>query len=111
VNVASIIYDDRPLLEIRIRRLRHPRAHVMSPRPHITHLVTNVDVLSEDVSTGTLQVEGAFLVVEHRKGRQRIFSGRYRYDLRRVSGSLKIASKRVDLADCEGAHDAIALFL
>jgi len=30
-QTASLIYDDRTLLELRVKQMRHPRAHARSP--------------------------------------------------------------------------------
>src|SRR5678815_1776521 len=42
---SSIVYDDRRLLEVRVRRFQHPRAHARLPAPRTVHQVGNVQVL------------------------------------------------------------------
>jgi hypothetical protein len=53
----------------------------------------------------------SFHLVEYHNGRQRFFAGRYRHRLRETEAGVKIVSKRVDLIDCDAAHEVIQLFL
>ena len=41
-ETSSIIHDDRTLLELRVKQLRHPRAHARQPLARTVHQVTNV---------------------------------------------------------------------
>lgn len=109
LGVASIIYDDRPLLAIRVKRLAQGRAPVLSPMPRTTHLVGNVDLVGGDAAKGELRSKASFVMVEHREDRQRIYSGRYSHVLRRVAGELKIVLKRVDLINCDSTHDGLVM--
>lgn len=108
-TVPSIIYEDRGLLALRVERLLHPRAHVLVPMPRTTHLLANLEARAEDGKPDAPQVASAFLMVEHREDRQRIFSGRCTHHLCRRDGLWKIGLKRVDLADCDGVHGAITI--
>src|SRR5207253_4483760 len=36
-TTSSIVYDDRRLLEVRIRQFQHPRAHARTPAPRTVH--------------------------------------------------------------------------
>jgi benzoate/toluate 1,2-dioxygenase subunit beta len=104
-GVASIIYEDRAILALRVERLAAARAHALTPMPRTTHLVGNIELLAAN------DVACALVVVEHRNDRQRLYSGRCRYRLRRGDGALRIALKRVDLADCEGILAPISILL
>src|SRR5689334_20439754 len=48
VSTSSIVYDDRRLLEVRVRQFQHPRAHARIPAPRTVHQVGNVQVLEAD---------------------------------------------------------------
>ena len=48
LDEVSIFYDDKDLMETRIKRLRHPRVHAQIPHTRTAHLVTNV-LLEPDV--------------------------------------------------------------
>ena len=107
LGVPSIMYEDLGILSMRVRRLAEARALVMTPMPRTTHLVGNIDVVSS--GHAGIEADAAFIVVEYHDGRQRLFSGRYRYNLRRVDTGLRIALKRVDLLDCDGTHGPITV--
>ena len=108
-GVASIIYEDRSILALRVQRLAEARAHALSPLPRTTHLIGNIELVDED--QGTADVACTLIVVEHRSDRQRIYSGRCRYALRAIDGPLRIASKRVDLVDCDAILAPIVILL
>ena len=103
---ASIIFEDRTVLRMRIRRLMHPRAWSLQPLPRTSHLLGNVAVRSwgEGVeATATLQVAA------YRDGARTRYDGRQTMRLRRSGGDYRISLKRLDLIDCEGVHGVIAV--
>jgi 3-phenylpropionate/cinnamic acid dioxygenase small subunit len=104
-GVPSIIYEDRPLLAMRVQRLGHPRAYAALPAPRTMHLVGNVDVVGHDEAADEWRVSSKLLAVEHQADRTRIFAGHGEHVLRRRGGAFKIVFKRIDLIDCEGVHD------
>ena len=103
---SSHIYDDRRLLEIRVRQTRHPRAHARVPAPRTVHQVGNVRVLADDGRQ--LTVASTLVMVEYRRERQRVWGARVEHRLRRTEGGLRIAAKRVDLVNSEAELDGIA---
>ena len=46
-------------------------------------------------------------MVDYRADDQRIFAGAYDYRLRRLEDEWRIASKRVDLLNCDAPHGAL----
>src|ERR1700704_1942414 len=44
INHVSIMYEDKAVMRMRVRRLMHPRAYAHNPHPRTTHLVGNIDV-------------------------------------------------------------------
>ena len=104
---ASIVYEDRAILEMRLRRLLHPHAYAASPRPRTTHLVGNVEIAAE--GGGTLEVESAFVMTEYRAEARRWFSGRVKHVLRPHQDGFRIVLKRVDLIDCDGVHGVMSV--
>ena len=106
---ASLFYDDRQLMRTRIDRLEHPLIHVQTPPSQTVHLVGNVLVDELDDGKGEYALSSSVIMVEYRLDRQRIFAGRQTHRLRRVGQALRIAHKRVDLANCESAFEAIAV--
>src|SRR5262249_58790567 len=48
LTTSSIVYDDRRLMEARVRQFQHPRAHPRVPAPRTLHPVGNVRILQVD---------------------------------------------------------------
>ena len=103
VGTSSIIYDDRTLLELRVRQARHPRAHSRLPLARTVHQVSNVTV------TDQLTVHSNLVLVEYRLEKQRTWGALVEHRLRREGDSYRIAHKRVDLVNSEAELDGIAI--
>jgi 3-phenylpropionate/cinnamic acid dioxygenase small subunit len=106
---ASLFYDDRELMKTRIERLEHPRIHVQTPPSRTAHIVGNLVVEEADQTKGEYVVGSTFIMVEYRDDSQRLFAGRQRHRLRRHGDSFRIVQKRVDLINCDGAFEAMAV--
>lgn len=106
---ASLFYDDRALMRTRIERLEHPRIHVQTPPSRTVHLIGSVQVEKADAATGEYVVRSNVIMVEYRDDQQRIFAGRQQHRLRQEGESLHIVQKRVDLINCDGAFEAMAV--
>jgi 3-phenylpropionate/cinnamic acid dioxygenase small subunit len=106
---VSLFFDDRDLMKTRIDRLEHPRIHIQTPPSRTVHLVGNVMVEEADAAKGHYVVSSTVIMVEYRDDRQRIFAGRQTHTLRRAGESFLIAQKRVDLVNCDGAFEAMAV--
>jgi 3-phenylpropionate/cinnamic acid dioxygenase small subunit len=106
IATSSIVYDDRRLLEVRVRQARHPRAHARVPAARTVHQVGNVRVLADDGREAT--VASSLVMVEYRAERQRLWAATVEHRLRRTADGLRIAAKRVDLVNSEAELDGIA---
>jgi 3-phenylpropionate/cinnamic acid dioxygenase small subunit len=106
---ASLFYDDRELMKTRIERLEHPRIHVQTPPSRTAHLVGNVIIEQTDDGRGEFLIGSTLIMAEYRDDAQRIFAGRQRHLLRRDGGTFRIVQKRVDLINCDGAFEAMAV--
>ncbi len=106
---ASLFYDDRELMKTRIERLEHPRIHVQTPPSRTAHIVGNVVIEAADAAKGEYVVGSTFIMVEYRDDAQRLFAGRQQHRLRRDGDSFRIVQKRVDLINCDGAFEAMAV--
>ena len=102
LNVASIIYEDHAILSIRVQRLLEARALVLTPMPHTTHLVSNIE--AEQTGDDAFTAHAAFIGIEFQAEKQKIYSGRTTHRLTRDGDTFRIALKRVDLLNCDGAH-------
>jgi len=109
LTTHSIIYDDRRLLEVRVRQTKHPRAHARLPATRTVHHVGNVRILEDDGRE--IRVGSTLVALEYRKERQRVWGALVEHRLRRAEGGLRIAAKRVDLVNSEAELDGIAFLL
>lgn len=107
IETSSIIYDDRTLLELRVKQARHPRAHARLPLARTVHQVGNIMVVAEVNSE--IRVNSTLQVVEFRNERQRLHGALVEHCLRRDAESFRIAHKRVDLVNSEGELDGVAI--
>jgi 3-phenylpropionate/cinnamic acid dioxygenase small subunit len=116
----SLAYEDRLLLQLRVDRLKDPRAHSQHPRSSCQHVlqrpVVEVDGTGNDANAG----EGAgnvavlrtpFIYVESRGEEQLLLAGCYRHELVRRLQSWVIRLKRVDLLNPSRALPAVQLFI
>ena len=108
-ETSSIIHDDRTLLELRVKQLRHPRAHARQPLARTVHHVANVVELGR--ANGELRIGSTLTVVEFRHEKQRLYGALVEHRLRPSGDTFRIAHKRVDLVNSEAELDGIAILL
>jgi benzoate/toluate 1,2-dioxygenase beta subunit len=118
-ETVSLIYDDRRLLETRVRRLASPRMYSQEPRSRTSRMVGNITI--EDASPHpTLPrargregwgctVRSKFMMIEYRREQQRLFGGTVLHCLVLNGGHIMIAWKRVDLVNCDAPLDGITV--
>ncbi len=107
-NEASLFYDTKDFMKTRFERLGHPRIHSQIPHHRTCRLIgtiTGPDILSND----EIGVRSNMLMVDYRQGVQRLFAGHVEHRLCFQAGDLKIASKRVNLINCDDAFELIAV--
>lgn len=106
-ETISLMYDDRRLLETRVRRLKEGLLHAQTPRSAASRQVTNVAIAERQ--PGAVLVRSKFVMVEYRRNAQRLFAGTYFHRLVRAGSALKIASKRVNLVNCEAELEGLVV--
>lgn len=106
-ETISLMYDDRRLLETRVRRLKEGILHAQTPRSAASRQVTNVAIVERQ--PGAVLVRSKFVMVEYRRNVQRVFAGTYVHGLVRTGGALRIASKRVNLVNCEAELEGLVV--
>jgi 3-phenylpropionate/cinnamic acid dioxygenase small subunit len=107
-DTVSLMYDDRRLLETRVRRLASPRIYSQEPRSRTSRIVTNVSLEDADADGGSL-VRSKFVLVEYRREQQRLFAGTYFHRLVVRDGAIRIAMKRVDLVNSDAPMDGLVV--
>src|SRR5947208_10317726 len=88
----SLIDDDIVRLRGRVARLNSRHAYREFPWSRTRRLITNVQITGQEGDD--LLVTAAFIVYRFRNEQAHPFVGRYLYCLTRVSGALKIRSRR-----------------
>src|SRR5262245_59793956 len=83
LTTSSIVYDDRRLLEVRVRQFQHPRAHARVPAPRTVHQVGNVQIL--ETEEREVRVASTLVLVEYRQERQRVWGAQVEHRLRRIA--------------------------
>jgi 3-phenylpropionate/cinnamic acid dioxygenase small subunit len=106
-ETVSLIYDDRRLLETRVRRLASPRMYSQEPRSRTSRIVANVSI--EEAGRGAATVRSKFVMIEFRRDSQRLFGGTAFHRLVQTGGGLRIAWKRVNLVNCDAPMDGITI--
>jgi benzoate/toluate 1,2-dioxygenase beta subunit len=107
-DTVSLMYDDRRLLETRVRRLASPQIYSQEPRSRTTRMVTNVG-LSDVAADGSHLVRSKFMMIEYRREQQRLFGGTYLHSLVLSDGRVKIKMKRVNLVNCDAPMDGLVI--
>ncbi len=102
-DTVSLIYDDRRLLETRVRRLQNPNIHAQTPPSRASRIVANVTLEADG------EVRSKLVMVEYRRNRQRLFAATCRHRLVRRGADLRIAEKRVDLVNCDAELEGLVL--
>lgn len=105
-GVPNIFYEDKFLMEMRMKRVLHPNAHSQAPEQRLSRVVSNVMIQSED-GNGDVVVQSKFHCVEYRLETQRYFAGKYTHHLKKTGDGYRIAMQRVDLANVEGPFDYV----
>jgi 3-phenylpropionate/cinnamic acid dioxygenase small subunit len=106
-ETVSLIYDDRRLLETRVRRLASPRMYSQEPRSRTSRMIANVTI--EQAERTACTVRSKFIMIEFRRDSQRIFGGTALHRLVQTESGPRIAWKRVDLVNCDAPMDGITI--
>ena len=104
---VSIAYEDRQLLDVRVRRLRHPENYADQPQARTRRVIGNL-MLDEGDSVVTV-VRSNFMLVEIQNDAQRMFAGEYVHTLKPAGDSFQIVQKRVDLLNCDAPMGGIVI--
>ncbi len=103
-RTPSYVDDNRPELELRVRRLLEPTAHTESPRPSACRVVSNVVIENaDDCVARSKLVMHEFRRRDFGRDDYRLFCGTVRHALQPDGESFRIRWKRIDLFDAEGS--------
>ena len=108
-DTVSLMYDDRRLLETRVRRLASPRIYSQEPRSRTSRMIGNVTVEELTPDGKACTVRSKFQLLEYRRETQRIFGGTCFHHLIQGEKGIQIAWKRVDLVNCDAPHEGLVV--
>jgi 3-phenylpropionate/cinnamic acid dioxygenase small subunit len=111
LNHTSHLYEDKLLRDLRIERLKSPRAFSQQPPSRSHHLLQTpgIDVYDPDANRYVLRTP--FHYTESQADEQNFFVGTFFHHLSVAGGALRMSLKRVDLLNCDAALPAIQLFI
>ena len=104
---VSIAYEDRQLLDVRVRRLRHPENYADQPTVRTRRVIGNVMI--DDATDDTVVARSNFTLADIQGDEQRIFLGEYVHTLRPAADSYEIVMKRVNLLNCDAPMGGIVV--
>ena len=107
-ETVSLMYDDRRLLETRVRRLSDPRIYSQEPRSRTSRMVTNLSLEPGSGEPG-VTVRSKFVLVEYRREQQRLFAGTCTHRLVGDGDAMRIAMKKVELVNCDAPLDGLVV--
>ena len=109
---TSHLHEDKLLRDLRIERLKSPRAFSQQPPTRSHHLLQTPTVEEADPTEGTWVVRSEFHYTESQGDEMNVFFGvvwhRIVVD---AHGELRLANKRVDLINSDAALPAVQLFV
>jgi 3-phenylpropionate/cinnamic acid dioxygenase small subunit len=108
---ASLMFEDKLLLQARIERLAGDRTFSQQPQSRCQHVLQRPAVIGMDAAGGEFVLRTRYLYVEARAGDQHVFACTATHTLKLVDGALKILQKRVDLLDADAPLPMIQLFM
>jgi len=107
---VSIFYDDRMLMETRVRRLAAQNSHAQSPPTRTLRVLGQSRTIeAADKHGADTVLETRFTMTEYRLGEQKLWAGKYTHGLQKDADQWQIAWKRVDLVNADAAIDGISI--
>jgi 3-phenylpropionate/cinnamic acid dioxygenase small subunit len=106
-GVPSIFYEDRDLMNVRMKRLSHPRAWSQKTEWGTSHIVGNIVIDKHDRATGDVTVRSRFHMMEFRNDVSRQFAGSYVHQLKNTVDGYRITLQRVDMVNGQGPYDYV----
>ena len=111
LNHTSHMYEDKLLRELRIERLKSPRAFSQQPASRCHHLLQTPTVEIFDAEAGHFVVRSEFHYTESQGDELQFYVGTFFHHLTLQDGALRMTLKRVNLLNCDAALPAVQLFI
>jgi 3-phenylpropionate/cinnamic acid dioxygenase small subunit len=108
---TSHLYEDKLLRELRIERLKSPRAFSQQPRSRSHHLLQLPSVEVFEPAANRFVTRSQFHYTEAQGDEVNFFVGTVLHHVCVRDGALRIVLKRVNLLNCDAALPAVQLFI
>jgi 3-phenylpropionate/cinnamic acid dioxygenase small subunit len=110
-NWVSHMYEDKLLRDVRIERLKSPRAFSQQPPSRCHHLLQLPYVETFDAAENRFVTRTEFHYTERQLDEQQFLVGTMFHHLAVRDGALRMTLKRVNLLNCDAALPAVQLFI
>ena len=111
INHTSHLYEDKLLRDLRIERLKSPRAFSQQPASRCHHLLQTPTVEEFDADAHRFVVRTEFHYTESQGDELQFYVGTFYHHLTLQGGALRMTLKRVNLLNCDAALPAVQLFI
>ncbi|MGJ7507916.1 aromatic-ring-hydroxylating dioxygenase subunit beta [Variovorax sp. GT1P44] len=111
INHTSHLYEDKLLRDLRIERLKSPRAFSQQPPSRCHHLLQTPTVEEFDLEANCFVVRTEFHYTESQGDELQFYVGTFFHHLTVDGGALRMTLKRVNLLNCDAALPAVQLFI
>lgn len=111
LNHTSHMYEDKLLRELRIERLKSPRAFSQQPPSRCHHLLQTPTVEAFEPQSNRYLVRTEFHYTESQGDELQILVGHALHHLTVRDGALRMTLKRVNLLNPDAALPAVQLFI
>ena len=108
---TSHMYEDKLLRDLRIQRLKSPRAFSQQPASRCHHLLQTPSVEEFDDAAQRFVVRTEFHYTEAQGDELQFYVGTMFHHLTVQGGALRMTLKRVNLLNCDAALPAVQLFI
>ncbi len=111
LNHTSHLYEDKLLRDLRIERLKSPRAFSQQPASRCHHLLQLPVVEQFDTAANHHVVRTVFHYTEAQGDELQFYVGTFFHHLTVQGSALRMTLKRVNLLNCDAALPAVQLFI
>ena len=111
INHTSHMYEDKLLRQLRIERLKSPRAFSQQPPSRCHHLLQMPAVEEFDPARNRFLVRTEFHYTESQGDELQFYVGTFFHHLTLLDGALRMTLKRVNLLNSDAALPAVQLFI
>jgi benzoate/toluate 1,2-dioxygenase beta subunit len=108
-KAVSIFFDDRQVMRTRLSRLDHPNIHAQKPPSRTVHIVSNIEIDEKHYVEGEILVHSTLQMMEFRLDKQTHYGGRAQHLLLKTDDGFMLKWKRVDLINCDGVFEPLAI--